>query len=125
MTPFPKTGEPAQNALLAAGYHYLEDLTKATETEIAGLHGMGPKALRILKAAMAERNLAFANESLPKISGPAMRALHSAGYIRLEDLTNTTETEIAGLHGMGPKAMSILKSAMAERGLAFREAKEN
>lgn len=58
-TDFPKTSEPAKNALLAAGYKHLEDLTKATEAEIARLHGMGPKALGILKAAMAERGLAF------------------------------------------------------------------
>ena len=58
-TEFPKTSEPARNALLAAGYKYLEDLTKVTEAEIAKLHGMGPKAIGILKAAMAERGLAF------------------------------------------------------------------
>lgn len=56
---FPKIGNPATNALLAAGYNRLAELTRATETEIAGLHGMGPKALGILKAAMAERGLTF------------------------------------------------------------------
>jgi predicted Fe-Mo cluster-binding NifX family protein len=116
---FPKTSEPAQNALLAAGYRRLEDLTRATEAEIAGLHGMGPKALRILKAAMAERNMDFVIDDLPKVGGPATRALHGAGYKRLEDLTGASEAQILALHGMGPKAMDILKSAMAERGLAF------
>jgi len=58
-TAFPKTSEPAKNALLAAGYKHLEDLTRATEAEIAGLHGMGPKAMGILKAALTERGLAF------------------------------------------------------------------
>lgn len=58
-TRFPQTSEPAKNALFAAGYSHLEDLTGATEAEIARLHGMGPKALGILKAAMAERGLAF------------------------------------------------------------------
>jgi predicted Fe-Mo cluster-binding NifX family protein len=120
---FPKTSEPATDALFAAGYKRLEDLTKATEAEILGLHGMGPKAMRILKAAMAERNMTFATEDLPKISGPATRALHGAGYKRLEDLTKATEAEIMALHGMGPKAMGILKAAMAERGLAFKSNK--
>jgi hypothetical protein len=58
-TAFPKTSGPAKNALLAAGYKHLEDLTKATEAEIARLHGMGPKAMGILKTAMAERGLTF------------------------------------------------------------------
>jgi NAD-dependent DNA ligase len=122
-TDLPKTSEPAANALLAAGYKRLEDLTHATEAEIAGLHGMGPKAMRILKAAMAERNMNFVIDDLPKIGGPATRALHGAGYKRLEDLTGATETEISALHGMGPKAIDILKSAMAERGLAFKAPK--
>lgn len=120
---FPKTSEPATNALLAAGYKRLEDLTKATEAEIAGLHGMGPKAIRILKAAMAERDMHFLTDDLPKIGGPATRALNSAGYKRLEDLTGATESEILALHGMGPKAMHTLKSEMAERGLAFKAPK--
>lgn len=120
---FPKTSEPATNALFAAGYKRLEDLTHATEAEIAGLHGMGPKAMRILKVAMAERNMDFAIDDLPKIGGPATRALHGAGYKRLKDLTGATEMEIIALHGMGPKAMDILKSAMAERGLAFKAPK--
>lgn len=119
----PKTSEPATNALLAAGYKRLEDLTRATEAEIANLHGMGPKAMRILKAAMAERNMNFITDDLPKIGGPATRALNSAGYKRLEDLTGTTEAQLLALHGMGPRAMGILKAAMAERGLAFKAPK--
>jgi predicted Fe-Mo cluster-binding NifX family protein len=118
---FPRIGEPATNALLAAGYKRLEDLTKATEAEILGLHGMGPKAIKILKAAMAERNTTFVTEGLPKISGPATRALYGAGYKRLEDLTRTTEDAILALHGMGPKAMDTLKAAMTARGLAFKD----
>ena len=115
----PKTSGPATDALLGAGYNRLEDFTKATEAEIAGLHGMGPKALRILKAAMADRNLAFAMQDIPKIGGPAMLALQGAGYDRLEDLTKATEAEVMGLHGMGPKAMEKLKAAMNERSLKF------
>jgi type 1 glutamine amidotransferase len=56
---------------------------------------------------------------LPKTSAPAMRALNGAGYFTLEDLTKATEAELATLHGMGPKALGIIKTAMAEHGLAF------
>jgi predicted flap endonuclease-1-like 5' DNA nuclease len=57
----PKTGAPAQRALNAAGIYQLADLTRFTEAEIAALHGMGPKALGILKQALAEQGLTFAS----------------------------------------------------------------
>ena len=61
-TPFPKTGNPAQRALNGAGYMYLEQLTEVSEKELLKLHGMGPKAIRILRAALEERGLSFAAE---------------------------------------------------------------
>jgi hypothetical protein len=51
---------PALRALLGAGYTQLVQLTKVSEPEIAALHGMGPKGIRILNAALAERGLSFA-----------------------------------------------------------------
>lgn len=59
---WPKTSAPAQSALDHAGYTRLEDLTKVTEKELLKLHGMGPKAVRILREALAERGLSFAPE---------------------------------------------------------------
>jgi hypothetical protein len=56
---FPKTGAPATRALLAAGYTELSQLASVSESELAKLHGMGPKALRILREALAERGLSF------------------------------------------------------------------
>jgi 3-methyladenine DNA glycosylase AlkD len=56
----PKTSAPAESALIAHGVTTLAELARHSEGEIAGLHGMGPKALRILKEAMSERGLSFA-----------------------------------------------------------------
>jgi hypothetical protein len=56
---------------------------------------------------------------LPKLGAPARRALIGAGYTRLEDLTKAKESEILRLHGMGPKAMRVLRDALNERGLSF------
>ncbi len=53
-------GRPAQRALANAGYTQLDQLTTASEAEIARLHGIGPKALRQLRQALAEHGLAFA-----------------------------------------------------------------
>ncbi len=53
---------PARRALAGAGYTSLIQLTAVTEQELVGLHGMGPNAVRQLKAALAERGLALAGE---------------------------------------------------------------
>ena len=56
----------------------------------------------------------------PKIGAPALRALHRAGYTKLEQLTQTNEAELAKLHGMGPKALRILREALEAKGLQFK-----
>jgi DNA-directed RNA polymerase alpha subunit len=61
-TDFPKVSAPALRALLGAGYTRLEQLTEVTEAELLKLHGMGPKAIRTLQAALAERGLSFRSE---------------------------------------------------------------
>lgn len=53
------------------------------------------------------------------LSQPALRALSAAGYTRLDQLTTVKEAELLQLHGMGPKAISLLRSALEERGLSF------
>lgn len=58
---------------------------------------------------------------LPKTSNPAQRALEHAGITTVEQLARATEHEVLDLHGMGPKAVRILKEALAERGLSFRD----
>ena len=60
---------------------------------------------------------------LPKTSNPAESALHLQGIYSLEDLAKYTEKEILNLHGMGPKALGILKEAMKQKGLSFKENK--
>jgi uncharacterized protein YdhG (YjbR/CyaY superfamily) len=54
------------------------------------------------------------------VSQPAQRALAGAGYTDLKQLTSVSEQELAELHGMGPKALRILKEALKEKGLAFK-----
>lgn len=57
----------------------------------------------------------------PKISNPALRALNAAGYTRLEQLTLVSEAELLRLHGMGPKAIRILREALSAQGLSFAD----
>lgn len=57
-------------------------------------------------------------DSLPE---PALRALANAGYTQLEQLSQVSAKELAGLHGMGPKGLGILRDALANRGLSFAD----
>lgn len=47
------------------------------------------------------------------IGRPAQRALAAAGYDRLDQLTRVSEAELLKLHGVGPKALGLLRSALA------------
>ncbi len=60
-----------------------------------------------------------ARTDLPTLSKPALRALNDAGYTHLEQLTTVTETQLAGLHGMGPKGLRLLREALTAAGLSF------
>lgn len=59
--------------------------------------------------------------NFPKIGSPATRALEAAGYTNLKQLTKVTEAELGQLHGMGPKALGILREALKAEGLSFKQ----
>ena len=63
MTPsegFPRgIGRPATGALLGAGYTELAQLDGIAEKDLLRLHGVGPTAVAVLRAALAERGLAL------------------------------------------------------------------
>lgn len=56
----------------------------------------------------------------PKLSAPARRALSGAGYTRLDQLAEVSESELRKLHGLGPTGIEALRAALEERGLSFR-----
>lgn len=60
-------------------------------------------------------------ESLPKIGAPATRALANAGITTLRQVAEHRRSELAALHGMGPKALGILAASLAEVGLRLRD----
>ena len=51
--------QPALRALARAGYSSLDDLTKVRETELLSLHGLGPKGIETLRAALTAKKLRF------------------------------------------------------------------
>jgi hypothetical protein len=58
-----KLSNPARRALNGAGYWRLDQLTKVSEAEIKQLHGIGPKALDQLRAALSAKGLSFADST--------------------------------------------------------------
>jgi hypothetical protein len=56
-------------------------------------------------------------DTLPKIGAPATRALNNAGYTALGQLAGVRRSELAELHGMGPKALRIIEAELEQHGL--------
>ncbi|MBK7781627.1 MAG: DNA-binding protein [Ardenticatenia bacterium] len=50
---------PALRALANAGIGTMAQLAAHSEAAVAALHGMGPKGIRMLKAALAQQGLVF------------------------------------------------------------------
>lgn len=94
---FPKIGSPATRALEAAGYTNLKQLSKLTEAELAQLHGMGPKALRILSEALKAEGLSFkqgkVGEKLKKKGSPVSRTDKVDEFLRERNHPLTAEIE--------------------------------
>jgi hypothetical protein len=61
-----KLAAPARRALVGAGYVRLEQLTRVSEDELKQLHGIGPNAINLLRHALNEKGLTFADEKSSK-----------------------------------------------------------
>jgi len=69
----------------------------------------------------ADRQTDSIKDNFPAgVAKPALRALHAAGLTTLDYLTRVSEAELAALHGMGPKAIGLLRAALNAQGLRFR-----
>lgn len=69
---------------------------------------------------MAKKTARLPAGELPaKLSQPALRALHNAGYTSLPQLKTVTESFLKKLHGMGPHGIATIKAALAEKGWAL------
>lgn len=54
------------------------------------------------------------------IGRPATGALLAAGYTELSQLDGMAEEDLLRMHGVGPKAVAVLRAALAARGLTLR-----
>ncbi|WP_086829226.1 helix-hairpin-helix domain-containing protein [Allokutzneria sp. NRRL B-24872] len=61
-TEFPRTiGKVAARELAANGYTTFDQLTRVSAKELLRIHGVGPKAIRILGEELAARGQSFAD----------------------------------------------------------------
>ncbi|MBW6435866.1 DNA-binding protein [Actinoplanes hulinensis] len=58
----PPIGRPANSALLAAGVTTLAQVATHRPAELLAMHGVGPKAIRLLSEALADHGLTWAGE---------------------------------------------------------------
>jgi hypothetical protein len=73
------------------------------------------------KRAAADQMTASIKEHFPAgLAQPALRALAGAGYSRLDDLRKVKEADLLQLHGMGPQALEILRSALKNARMASK-----
>ena len=57
---------------------------------------------------------------LPGIGRVAVRALTERGITTLAQAASLTEAELLALHGVGPKAVRVLRDALEARGMRLR-----
>ena len=57
---------------------------------------------------------------LPAIGRPANSALLAQGVTTLDQVAGLSEADLRALHGVGPKAVRLLREALSDRGLRFR-----
>jgi predicted flap endonuclease-1-like 5' DNA nuclease len=56
-----------------------------------------------------------------KIGAPAHRALEAKGIDTFAQLCDYTEVELLALHGVGPKAIRILKEWLSKEEMSFKK----
>ena len=54
------------------------------------------------------------------IGRPALRALTAAGITSLRDLSRLREVDLLQMHGVGPRAVRLLKESLSAEGLSLQ-----
>ena len=72
-----------------------------------------PLPVELITRVVAHRVDAVSDE-LPQIGRPARSALEALGITRLSQLTTYSEPDLLALHGVGPKAIRILRESGAQ-----------
>lgn len=107
--------KPALRALFAAGFTTLDQLAQTAEDQIAQLHGMGPKAINTLRAALNQRGLEFQGAQPQRKGHPKPSGTSSIGeYISQfpADVRAILEKVRATIRKAAPDAKEVISYQM-------------
>lgn len=107
----PNIGAPATRAITRAGIVSLTDLTAWSEAELGELHGVGPRAIRILGDALHDANKAFATDTRAADTAEVDAYLDAAPSPQRETLRRVRAT-LLDLLPHGREAMSYSMPAV-------------
>lgn len=77
------------------------------------------KIAKATKSAKPARPARYTVGDLPYIGRPAAQAFAAIGITTLRQIARRSEQDLLAVHGVGPKAVRILRDALAEQGLSF------
>ncbi len=83
------------------------DAKRAVRSGLADLNETPPRPARAATA----RSRPAADDFPSGLGGPALRALHRAGIRALADVARWSDKDLSALHGIGPKALAMLRRA--------------
>lgn len=81
--------QPALRAMVAAGFTTLDQLAQVTEEQLVELHGMGPKTIKTLRAALNQRGLDLKTTQRESKDQPK-----SAGTTNIDDYISQFSDEV-------------------------------
>lgn len=91
---FERLAAPAQRALARIDVHSLDDISRHTYSQIAGLHGIGKNALRVIQEEMASRGVVFRDEEASQEIDTYIAAFDVSVQARLAEMRQIIRARI-------------------------------
>ena len=105
----PGLGQPALRALTAAGYTHLEQFASVTEGDLLKLHGVGPKAIRLIRSALDAGGQSFA-ERRPVVLVPHDPAWKQLAAEEAARVAGVLGSQLVAIHHIGSTAIPGIRA---------------
>ena len=128
--------ESLQEALQVESILTMQDLLARSEIELLAMVNLGKASVEIIKALLAEKDLALRSKEVPleildsRVDGDYLNLtvrtsniLQAESIFTVRDLTAKSEIELLAKVNLGKVSVTEIKDALAERGLALRSPK--
>lgn len=91
---FERLAAPAQRALTGIAVRTLDDMSMHTYSQIAGLHGIGKNALRVIQEEMASRGAVFHDEEASQEIDEYIATFDASVQVRLAEMRQIIRARI-------------------------------